>query len=643
MKIKVTKKQIFIAVGIIGLIVSIIIIIKLLQPTDTPPKTCDGGRTFYCGKNVCKNCGPNKEITQKTCDDGKDDCTCKDGYETCNNECCDKTKQTCAKDSGGNSVCCDNVKSLCGANKDICCGAFQSCIKDVCTDDCSVKGRKLDCGTKQCAQIGPLSSTKDAELIKSITDDKGVCSVNSLDDPDPGSTYCSLCFDKDDNFIKQSLQYPPTINNFRLGSTYIKQQDDLQDIGIIDTTGTKPFFRSFLPPIKKNSDDTDTYYSSLNTDYNKIESKNYDVNGRSISAGVWDAVKAGNSRNVIINTMTPTSTLNDCLGNAKAYNADFVYYVPKNEVNNTSYCITAFDYKNINNGKLGCETTTGYTCGDDGHTQKSTVCQSKVCGNIEDEIWYNQQKNGVNGCDGLNFKVEDLDFGDSFKSGKIWCDDKSCAPFDLINSEGKCTGFDKTGVENSLALSVLNTDKYNDFIVVGLNPNCRGAYNFDVYVRILNRTQKPMVVHSSISTLIDRYCGGTNIPSFLQPQNKCDFVLWGKSYGNGLSSPPGEVDITLDTNRTFSFQVNFNSGGSNNLTVDNMQCDCSFVTCQIYIENQALSGPFGSSYCTITVSIYSTNRNTFQPNKPPASILMKSDTPAAETHLYTIVNNKIDK
>lgn len=216
---KITTKQIFIAVGIIGLIVSIIIIIKLLNPAVAPPKTCDGGRTFYCGKNVCKNCGPNKEITQKTCDDGKDDCTCKDGFESCSNECCDKTKQTCAKDSGGNSVCCDSSKSLCGEKKDICCGAFQSCIKDVCTDDCSIEGRHLDCGTKTCAQIGPLFSSEDNTLIKSITNDGGVCSVNGK-----GETYCSLCYEKNTDFIKSTLQFPPAINNFRLGSTFIKQQ-----------------------------------------------------------------------------------------------------------------------------------------------------------------------------------------------------------------------------------------------------------------------------------------------------------------------------------------------------------------------------------------------------------------------------------
>jgi hypothetical protein len=137
---------------------------------------------------------------------------------------------------------------------------------------------------------------------------------------------------------------------------------------------------------------------------------------------------------------------------------------------------------------------------------------------------------------------------------------------------------------------------------------------------------------------MDRYCGGGAEATFLQPQNKCDFVLWGKSYANGTSSPPGTVDIALDTGRTFSFKVNFNKGGQNNLAIDNIQCDCSFVTCHINIDSDA------GGNCTITVSIYSTTRNTFPSNPPPPEILFPNGGAGYLTKfLYTIVNNKINK
>ena len=149
-----------------------------------------------------------------------------------------------------------------------------------------------------------------------------------------------------------------------------------------------------------------------------------------------------------------------------------------------------------------------------------------------------------------------------------------------------------------------------------------------------------MRVHAQIDGQIDRFCGGSQSESFLQPQNKCDFNLAGSAGFLGTHSPPGGVDIELDNGRTFSFRVNFNPNGSNSFTVDDIQCNCSYVTCQIYKEAGDNSGNDSYNLGFITVSIYSTSRNAIANGvKPPSTIDMRNH----DSIIYTIVNNKIDK
>ena len=390
MKIKVTKKQIFIVVGIIGLIVSIIIIIKLLQPTDTPPKTCDGGRTFYCGKNVCKNCGPNKEITQKTCDDGKDDCTCKDGYETCNNECCDKGTQKCLP-KGKENVCCEKSLQCPAINPTECCDPTQTCVVDTCKSLCSYGTSVLDCGTKSCMQL-TNQTTQEAEEIKKDTVNIGNCVVNGS-----GNWDCAICYDKTGASVTGHKTYPSVVgNNQQPSTTIVNSQSDL---GICISTGEASFYKtcnsnhsdektcnadtenkcswkSMIPPTGSGADIATNYYADLDAtiqgdDISKFNRYQTNIWNEKFTKteGIYKQHK--NSNVIDVTLGNKNLTYNQCLAILKADTRTTKGYLA-NINENVNVCVGVNDFDKYEEFKcdsigdnLKCDDQTGFIVSSD--------------------------------------------------------------------------------------------------------------------------------------------------------------------------------------------------------------------------------------------------------------------------------------
>ena len=396
---KVTKKQIFIAVGIIGLIVSIIIIIKLLNPASTPPKTCDGGRTFYCGKNVCKKCGPNKEITQKTCDDGKDDCTCKDGFETCNNGCCDKGTPCLPK--GKENVCCEKSLQCPAINPTECCDPTQTCDGNTCKSLCSYGGSTLDCGTKSCMQITG-QTVDEAKEIQNDTINTGKCIANS------GGNYdCAICYDKTGASVTGHKTYPSVVGNNQQPSTTIVHSQS--DLGICISTGDASFYKtcnsnhsdektcnddtdnkcswkSMFPTKASGADIAKNYYADLDANiqgddiskFNRYQTNIWDE-AFAKTVGIWDKKK--NSSVIDVTLGNKNLTHNQCLAILKADTRTTKGYLANiNEDVNVCVGVNDFDkYEEFKcdsiGGNLKCDQTGfivpsgdsfGWTCTVDG-------------------------------------------------------------------------------------------------------------------------------------------------------------------------------------------------------------------------------------------------------------------------------------
>jgi hypothetical protein len=618
MKIKVTKKQIFIAVGIIALIVFIIIIIKLLQPTDTPPKTCDGGRTFYCGKNVCKNCGPNKEITQKTCDDGKDDCTCKDGSKPCGSSCCGTT-ETCTDET---SICCDSSKICVGQNgSKQCCSAIQSCDPDlkVCVIDCGETGRELKCANGQkCIQIPNIDN---ADTVNAIKKDGGTCSVNKH-----GTTDCSTCYTQRSDFITNHDEYPPKLSNFQLGSTFFnKNNDPTIGIGITDTNGNN---FSFLPPTGKSKTETDGYYSNLSTTYKNIESNRYmkSIGDTEISSvGVCDYKLTGPSLNVGVFTGNKDFTYSDCLANAQNFNAEYTYYIEKTEKNpEYSYCVSVFDYKNVQNtGKVA---DTGYDCFTDGHTKKDTSCDT-LCKDItSDQIWYNQPTSNLWGCSGKKWVNQTAIHPEDTQTN--FCPDYNCNELEIRLSTDKKT----------IVLSLENnaTDFFEeDYLGFPVWQFTRCVYGY--YIRIVNKT--------SCSINCDFDSNGKSGKSVIIPKNYyssgTDIAVGGASYDNNRTTA-SNFTLSFVKGQIFStFQIQYNLGNSDEASLTGFSKgfkNFKYLSCtlQTATPNQ-LADYFSKAFTnSITIVVYPT---IFQKNNKLVSIVSDAIDLKATGNVYARIIN----